>query len=148
MDKQEALDKIEYLPVSIDISGITTDKNYNVNLTNPSGIREISVKTIDIKLVVDEVVSKEVSDVRINITNLPDGYTATAIDEKDSSITVIVKGSQSVIDSLDSTTIYAFVDLSGLQPGDHEVEVKVTGDDNKLTYTSRSKKVKVHIEKK
>lgn len=145
---QEALDKIEYLPVSIDISGITTDKNYNVNLTNPSGVREISVKTIDIKLVVDEVVSKEISDVRINITNLPDGYTATAIDEKDSSITVIVKGSQAVIDSLDSTTIYASVDLSGLQPGDHEVEVKVTGEDNKLTYTSRSKKVKVHIEKK
>lgn len=145
---QDALDKIEYLPVSIDISGINSDKNYTVNLTNPTGVREISVKTINVKLVVDEVVSTEISGVRVNITNLSDDYTATAIDENSSSITVIVKGSQSVIDSLDSSTIYAFVDLSGLAPGDHEVEVQVTGEDTKLTYTSRIKKVKVHIEKK
>ena len=99
-------------------------------------------------MVVDEVVSKEISDIRINITNLAEGYTATAISEKDSSIVVIVKGSQAVIDSLDTSTIYASVDLSGLQPGDHEVEVKVTGEDNKLTYNSRDKKIKLHIEKR
>lgn len=145
---QDALDKIEYLPVSIDISGINSDKNYTVNLTNPTGVREISVKTINVKLVVDEVVSTEISGVKVNITNLSDAYTATALDADSSSITVIVKGSQSVIDSLDSSTIYASVDLSGLTPGDHEVEVHVTGDDTKLTYTSRIKKVKVHIEKK
>ena len=145
---QEALDKIEYLPVVIDISGINSDKNYTVNLTNPTGVREISVKTISVQLVVDEVVSTEISGVKVNITNLSDAYTATALDANSSSITVIVKGSQSVIDSLDSSTIYASVDLSGLTPGDHEVEVRVTGEDSKLTYTSRIKKVKVHIERK
>lgn len=145
---QEALDKIEYLPVVIDISGINSDKNYTVNLTNPTGVREISVKTISVQLVVDEVVSTEISGVKVNITNLSDSYTATALDANSSSITVIVKGSQSVIDSLDSSTIYASVDLSGLAPGDHEVEVHVTGEDSKLIYTSRIKKVKVHIERK
>lgn len=145
---QEALDKIEYLPVVIDISGINSDKNYTVNLTNPTGVREISVKTISVQLVVDEVVSTEISGVKVNITNLSDSYTATALDANSSSITVIVKGSQSVIDSLDSSTIYASVDLSGLTPGDHEVEVHVTGEDSKLIYTSRIKKVKVHIERK
>ena len=145
---QEALDKIEYLPVVIDISGINSDKNYTVNLTNPTGVREISVKTISVQLVVDEVVSTEISGVKVNITNLSDSYTATALDANSSSITVIVKGCQSVIDSLDSSTIYASVDLSGLAPGDHEVEVHVTGEDSKLIYTSRIKKVKVHIERK
>lgn len=145
---QEALDKIEYLPVSINLSGINSDKNYTVNLTNPTGVREISVKTISVKLVVDEVVSTEISNVKINITNLSEGYTAQALDENSSSVTVIVKGSQSVIDSLDASTIYASVDLSGLGPGENEVEVKVTGDDNRLSYTSRVKKVKVLISKK
>ena len=144
----EALEKIESLPVYIDISGINSDKNYTVNLTNPTGVREISVKTINVKLVVDEVVSTDVTDVKINITNLQDGYIAQAADEVSSSVTVIVKGSQEVIDSLDSSTIYASVDLSGLGAGEHEVEVKVTGTDNKLSYTSRSKKVKVLIMKK
>ena len=142
---EDALKEIEYLPVSIDVTDVTDDKNYIVNLTNPIGIREISIKTINVKLVLDEVVSTEVSDVKINITNLGDGYIAQAVDENSSSVTVIVKGSQDVIDSLDPSTINAFVDLSDLGVGEHEVEVKVTGDDDRLSYTSRIKKVKVRI---
>lgn len=145
---EEALEKINYLSVSIDISGINSDKNYTVNLTNPTGIREISVKTITVKLVVDEVVSTEISGVNININNLAEGYKAQAFDENSSAVTVIVKGSQSVINDLDDSTIYATVDLSGLTSGEHEVEVHVTGDDNRLSYTSRVKKVKVIISKK
>jgi len=145
---QEVLDNIEYLPVSIDISGIDSDKNYTVNLTNPTGVREISVKTINVKLVVAEVVSTEIGNVKININNLEDGYAVQALDESYSSVTVIVKGSQDVIDSLDASTIYASIDLAGLQAGQHEVDVKVSGDDNRLSYTSRIKKVKVLITEK
>ncbi len=145
---QEALDKIDYLPVKIDISGIKDNKNYTVNLTNPIGVRDISVKTITVKLVVDEVVTTEVENVKINITNLDKGYTAQAADANSSSITVIVKGSKSVIDKLDPTTINATVDLQGLGVGEREVEVTVTGTDNRLTYTPRVKKVKVIISKK
>ena len=104
-------------------------------------------------MVVDEVVSTEISDVRINITNLTDGYTVQALNEDSSSVTVIVKGSQSVIDSLDASSINAYIDLTGLVPNGKnkeifEVEVKVTGSDSRLTYTPRIKKVKVQIEKK
>lgn len=150
---QEALDKIEYLPVVIDISGINSDKNYTINLTNPTGVREISDKTISVKLVVDEVVSTEISGVKINITNLTDGYTVQAVNEDSSSIAVIVKGSQSVINELDASSINAYIDLTGLVPTGKnkevfEVDVKVTGSDSRLTYTPRIKKVKVQIVKK
>ena len=145
---QEALDKIDYLPVKIDISGIKDNKNYTVNLTNPTGVRDISVKTITVKLSVDEVVTTEVNNVKINITNLTKGYTAQAANSESSAITVIVKGSKSVIDKLDESTINATVDLQGLGVGEHEVEVTVTGSESKLSYTPRVKKVKVIITKK
>lgn len=149
---QDVLDKIEYLPVSIDISGINSDKNYTVNLTNPTGIREMSVKTVNVKLVVDEVVSKDISGIKINEDkgSLGEGYVAQAVDEDSQSITVIVKGSQSVIDDLDPSEIYASVDLSGLTPRNepYEVPVKVVGPDNKLIYTPRTKNVKILISKK
>ena len=144
----EALDKIDYLPVKIDISGIKDNKNYTVNLTNPTGVRDISVKTITVKLVVDEVITTEIENVKINITNLQKGYIAQAANSESSAITVIVKGSKSVIDNLDSSTINATVDLQGLGVGEHEVEVIVTGSDSKLSYTPRVKKVKVIISKK
>ena len=108
----------------------------------------VKLAGITVKLVVDEVVTTEVENVKINITNLQKGYIAQAANSESSSITVIVKGSKSVIDNLDSSTINATVDLQGLGVGEHEVEVLVTGSDSKLSYTPRVKRVKVIISKK
>ena len=123
-------------------------QNYTVNLTNPTGIREISVKTITVKVSVDAIATTEVDNVKINITNLAKGYTAQAANSESSAITVIVQGSKTVIDKLDKSTINATVDLQGLGVGEHEVEVTVNGADSKLSYTPRVKKVKVIISKK
>ena len=142
---EEALSDIEYLPVKIDVSNVTSDKTYTVNLTKPTGVREISVKTLTIKLTLGEVVTKEVEGINIKTINLEDGYSVQALSQEYSSISVIVQGSNKVLDSLDSSTIHAYIDLEGLTEGEHEVEVKVEGDDTRLTYTPRIKKVKIRI---
>ena len=41
-----------------------------------------------------------------------------------------------------------YIDLENYGVGEHEVEVKVTGDDLKLTYTSKTKKVRIKISEK
>ena len=56
--------------------------------------------------------------------------------------------SKDVIDSLDASSIKAYIDLSGLGVGEHSVEVKVVGEDSKVTYTSRVKEIKVKISQK
>ncbi len=141
----DVLEKIEYLPVEIDISGVDKDKEYTINLTKPMGVRAINQKTIRVNLIVGEVVSKEVSGVSVNISNLNPAYKAQALDATSSAITVIVKGSKEVVDAIDSSMIKATVDLSDLGPGNHEVEVNVTGTDLRAVYTPRVKKVKVRI---
>ena len=75
-------------------------------------------------------------------------YKAQAIGEKISTVTVIVNGSKDVIDTLDTSSIEAYVDLDGLGVGEHSVEVKVKGDDTRLTYTPRVKEIKIKISKK
>jgi len=142
---EAALAEIDYLPVTIDASNVTGDKTYTVNLTKPTGVREISVKTITVELKLDDITSKEVKDVQIKILNLGEGYQVQASSKEDRAVSVIVKGSKSVLDNLDEDTIEAYVDLSGLKEGEHEVTVTVTGEDSKLTYTPRVKKVKVKI---
>ena len=144
---EESLSNIEYLPVKIDVSNVTTDKTYTVNLTKPTGVREISVKTLTIKLTLDEVVTREVDGINIKTTNLESGYSVQALSQEYSSISIIVQGSQTALDSLDTSTINAYIDLEGLTEGEHEVEVKVDGDDTRLTYTPRIKKVKIRITK-
>ncbi len=142
---QDVIDKISSIPVDIDITNLSSDKSYNINLKKPSGIRDISSKTIHVKITLDDVVSKEFSGIKVYPINLSDSLKATAITEADSEVTVIVKGSKAVIDSLDSSTIKANIDLSGYTVGEHDVDVQVTGSDNKLTYESKTKKVKIRI---
>jgi len=144
---EEALADIEYLPVIIDVSNVTSNKKYTVNLTKPTGVRAISEKTITIDLVLDDVITKEIKDKQIKTLNLAEGYAAQAFSVEHSVVDIIVKGSSSVLDSLDESTVVAYVDLTGLKEGVHEVTVQVTGEDTKLTYTPRVTKVKVKITK-
>lgn len=144
---EDALADIEYLPITIDVSNVTTNKTYTVNLTKPTGVREISEKTVSIELVLDDVVSKEIKGKQIKTINLESGYVAQALSAEHSSVDIIVKGSSSVLDNLDESTIVAYIDLTGLKEGEHEVSVQVTGEDTKLTYTPRVTKVKIRISK-
>ncbi len=145
---EEAINEIEYLPVEIDVSGLSQDKSYKVTLKKPTGITEISAKTITVNVVVDNSTSKEIPDISIATENLDSRYKVQALSEADSKVVVIVRGSQDAVNNVDSSSISAYIDLKGYGVGEHEVPVKVTGTDLKLTYTSKTKKVKVRISEK
>ena len=51
--EQATIDAIEQLEVEIDVKGLEEDKEYNVRLKKPKGITEISVKTMTVKVEVD-----------------------------------------------------------------------------------------------
>lgn len=145
---QEIIDKITSIPVDIDVEKLSNDKNFNINIKKPAGVRDISSKTLTVKISLDEVVTKEIANVNISTINIGNGLKPQAVSEDNSTVTVIVKGSSSVIDSLDTSTIKAEVDLSGYGVGEHEVDVKVSGSDVKLNYESKVKKVKIRIVEK
>ena len=52
-----------------------------------------------------------------------------------------------VINELTQESISASIDLAGLSEGTHDVEVKVTGEDLKVSYESKTKTVKIKITK-
>ena len=145
---EEAINSIESLPVEIDVDGLTGDKDYKVTLKKPTGITDISTKTLIVKVVIDNSTTKEFSDVSIATENLDSKYKVQALSEDDSKVVVVVKGSESVVNSVDASSITAYIDLDGYGVGEHEVPVKVKGNDLKLTYTSKTKKVKVRISEK
>ena len=145
--KQEAVDAIESLPVVVDVTGLNENKSFSINLVKPTGIREISAKTITVKVEVGEIVSKDFENVPINAENIPDGCTVQVIGEQNRTSTIIVNGSKEAVDSIEPSTIYAYVDLKGASVGEQTVEVKATGDNKTVTYTPRVKEIKVKISK-
>lgn len=145
---QDVLANMEYVPVEIDVTGLNENKSFDVIISKPSGIKEMSATSTKVNISLGAEISKEVSDVTIETINLSPSYKAAAIGENSSKTSVIVKGTKSVVDSIDASMIKAQVDLEGYTEGEYEVTVKIVGDDSKASYTSKTTKIKVKISKK
>lgn len=145
---QDVIDEMDYLPVEIDVAGLNQDKDYEVIISKPSGIRDVSDTNIKVSIKVGEEMTKELNDVSIETINLSDEYKAVAVGANSSKTSVVIKGAKSVIDSIDESMIKAQVDLEGYGEGEYEVNVNVVGDENKATYTPKTTKIKIKISKK
>lgn len=146
---EESLTDINYVPVYVDIDNVSSNKDFTVNVTKPTGVRYVNLKTVNIKLVVGKEVQSELQISDIKIINLAPNLKAQAVSEKDSRITAIIKGTEKAIQSVDETKISAVVDLAEYtKAGEYEVEVFVVGEDLKLSYTPKTKKVKIRIYQK
>ena len=145
---EEAVNKLEQLEVEIDVKGLDRDKEFNVTVKRPKGITEVSNKTMTIKVTVDNSSSKEIENIPVGAENLASNLKVQALSESDRSVTVVVKGSEDAIKDITASDITAYVDLANYGVGEHEVEVKVTGSDLKLSYGSKTKKIKVRITQK
>ena len=124
------------------------DKEYHVTLKKPSGITELSTKTLTVKVMLDNSISKEFKNISIQFKNLANGYKVQALSDADRQVTVVVSGSEDIVNKVESSSIRPYIDLENYGEGEHEVEVKVTGEDLKLNYESKTKKVKIKITKK
>lgn len=145
---KEVLDKLEYIPVEIDVTDLNEDKDYTIIISKPSGIKEMSETSTNVSVKLGTEISKEITDVYIETLNLDSNYKVLAIGKNSSKTTVIVKGTKNVVDTIDASMIKATVDLSGYKEGDYEVEVKVSGEDEKATYASKTTKIKIRITNK
>ena len=136
-----------YIPIEVDVTGLSEDKSYTVIVPTPEGIREVSEKTLTVKISLGDEESMEVEDIKIDAINLGPNLKAAAVGENSSKTTVIVKGTKDVLEAIDSSGIKAVVDLSGLGEGTHDVKVTVTGDEVKASYFAKTTTIKVKITK-
>ena len=136
-----------YIPIEVDVTGLSENKSYTVVVPKPDGIRELSEKTITVKVSIADEESTEIDDIKIDAINLGPNLKASAMGENSSKTTVIVKGTKDVIESIEASNLKAVVDLSGLGEGEHTVKVVVTGDEVKASYFAKTTSIKVRITK-
>lgn len=142
---EKTLEKISYIPVNINVDGLNKATEFTVNISLPSGVRNISTKSVVAKVTLANVKEKTIKNINIATKNLENGLTAQAASKSDSVASVIVKGSANNIKGISVENITAFVDLQGLGKGTHKVQVQVTGEDPKLSYTPKTETVTIVI---
>lgn len=142
---ESALNSIDSIDIPVDVKGLDSDKTYTITISKPTGVTEVSVKTVNVVVKVDNSITKEFDGIAITTENLESKYKVQALSEADSKVTVVVSGSESNVNAIEANSIKAFIDLKNYKTGEYEVEVKVTGDDLKLSYASKIKRVKIRI---
>ena len=143
----DVLSTIDYIPISINVEGLSESTEFKVELEKPVGVKFMSMNsvTVGVELSTD-VVNTEIADVSISHINLNGNYGVMPIDID--SVTVKLKGVADIVNGITVSDLNAYVDLSGLEEGTHEVEIHVSGSDQRVEYKSSVLKMKVKIYKK
>ena len=146
----EVLENISKLDVEISIpKDLKTNKKFTQTIKKPTGVRKLSNNTISVDLKLGEQSTTEVSGVKISYKNLDSKFVVQATQGSVTEVPVILTGVESVIKDISSTDVDAFVDLKDItQEGEVTVKVSAKGNDNRVTYESRVKEVKLLIIKK
>ena len=144
----KTLDATTSIKAKVDISDLKSNKDFTVSIKKPTGIRDISEKTVNVKIELDNEATTEVSGVKLSYINLGSNFSVQALNENSTEISVILKGVESVITNIDSTQIEAYVDLEGLTAGEHKVKIKVKGDDARVQYYPKVTETKIKIAEK
>lgn len=144
---ESVISDLRYIPVEIDVNDLKENRQYKLGIQKPVGITSMSVNNITVNVKLDDASDKDINNVKIEYRNLGDNYTVQGLSESDIKVSVNVKGVKSVLDSIRSEDITAYLDLKGYSEGTYEIEVNVEGSDARVQYTVKTKKVKVKIEK-
>ena len=142
------INSINDINIEVDVSKLNSNITLDVDIPKPTGVKKLSVNTLKVKIDVTDVATKSnIQTVNITGINTPEGMVAQPIDENNGVIEVEVKGAKNVIDSIQAADITAYVDLSGLKEGEHELNVKVKGKNPLATYVAKKTKVKIKLTK-
>lgn len=138
------LNKIDQVTVTFDASQLTQDSRLYKGITFPSGVKQMSVTTINMDFKLAEAVTRVIEDVPLNYKNYTQGKRASANISK---VNVEVIGTQSNVDKITADDIYAYIDLADLTVGsEQEIPIQITQKNESLVkFVPQTSSVKVQI---
>ncbi len=144
---QSVLDNLNSIPVDVDVNGLKENKEYKIDLTKPVGVSYMSVNNLTLKVELGTASERDVTGVKVITKNVCQGCSVTAASESNTVVTVSLSGVASVIQGINSDDIIAYIDLTGLDSGTHDVEVQIEKSDSRVDYLSKTKKITVTVMK-
>ncbi len=144
----EKINDLKFIEVEVNVNDIKANQKYKLEINKPSGVRYMSISTVNVDVTLDTASDRELNNVGLIWRNLDlTKYKVQASSANDTNVTIILKGVSSVINSIQSSDVTAYLDLSGYTEGEYEVDVQVEGNDTRVEYVAKTKKVKVKITK-
>ncbi|NMH67622.1 YbbR-like domain-containing protein [Bacillus sp. RO3] len=145
--RQDVLDTVEELLAEIDLSKIRKDTTVSVPLALQDGLNKVAPEEVKVIVDVTTTEEKSLSGLEINPQGLSDEYEYEITSPEDGVVDVALKGQDEEVSKVTKQDFSLALDLSGLEPGDHEVEIEAEGP-NDIEWTLSQKSVRVKIKEK
>ncbi|MFU8690135.1 YbbR-like domain-containing protein [Rossellomorea sp. FS2] len=147
---QSLLDTVKELFAEVDLSDIKKDTTKKVKIGPQSDLNKVTPEEVEITIDVSQVSTdenKELTGVPITPEGLPEDYEYTVTSPEAEAVDVSLSGPQDEVSKVTKDDFSLALDLSGLEPGEHEVEITAQGPDN-VDWTLSQKTVTVEIKDK
>ena len=139
---RDILDRTENISTKeIDLSEVEESKEYDAEIDFPENVT-VDEEKVPVNIEVEQ--EKSFDDINIDIKG-KDAEDVTFENPDTGKITVIAKGSDSVISNLEESDIEASVDLGDMDSGKHEVEVDIEASEG-IDFETEPKKVTLTID--
>jgi YbbR domain-containing protein len=141
----DIIDRMNVVEVgTIDLSRLTETEIFEMTVPVPPGVERVTPETVTVTVTIDEEETEDFADVPIEVIGARDEEEITFQGSTNKSITITAKGSADLLERLTLADIQAFVDVSDLSAGEHEVEVQVNGPPN-IKFTLAEKVIPIEI---
>lgn len=146
--RNDALKEINAISVDVDISKYDKDTEFDVHLKVPKGVNKIEPEVIRVKLnISDKEEEKTIRDIQVSSTGMNENYTMQFLSPANGMVDLTVMGTSNSLKAISANDFNILMDLSGLAPGDHDVNLKVEGP-NDVSWELSNKTVKIRLTEK
>lgn len=125
---QAVLDQIQDLEVIVNLRELTDSKEIKVPLDVPEGVILMEPEEVTLRVELTKTVTYE--DVPIRIIGLDENEEMEFVNPDNGSINVTLIGSPENINEIEPNELQVALDLSALNPGEHEVPISFTAPEN------------------
>jgi YbbR domain-containing protein len=141
------LENFDNVRVEVDVSKIDEDTEITLPVIIGEGIVKVSPETVKVAVKVTKASEKSISNVPIEIDGMGEGYEVDFLDPANGQTNLTVSGPSEIVSALSSDDFKILIDVSELDEGNHEVDMKVTAPQN-ITWKLAKEKASISVAKK
>jgi YbbR domain-containing protein len=138
---------INELTAEVDLSEIDKDTTIEVPLKLPEGANRTTPEQVEVKIDLKEVEKKTVMGNTITLEGAEEDMEYEFTDPETGTVDITVSGFKEKLDTVDSESFSLFANVTGLAPGEHEIEIEAEGPED-IEWELTNNKVTIQIQEK
>ncbi len=144
--KQNTLDAISEMGIQVDVSEITEDTTIEVPIKLNDGLNKVEPEMIEVTIEVEDTAERTITGVSFVPIGLSNDYEYSVLSPEDG-VDITLEGFKEELDEITKEDFTLNLDLTGLEPGEHEVEISASGPEG-LAWSLSQNNITVQIREK